>query len=161
MNYNLNIYKLINDVLPSFLRGDRQVSWLQALTSPVKNLKETFLDFITQTNEELKWNGQTIVLENLLSLRFGDGITIQNMNLTDRPFYVYESGDSRNPDVYSSGNELNPVARESGSFDPEAVDFIVEIPDGIFLQPDDLDEMNALIRKYKIYSKRFKIEQLT
>lgn len=161
MNYNLNINKLIDDTLPSFLRGEKQSSWLRSLTKPIAQLRDQFLGYVSTTNEKLKWSGQTISMENLLTERYGDGITISNQNLTGKPFYIYNSADTRNPKVYEVGNTLNPVADTPGAFDLEAVDFIVTVPALIILSDEDKDEMKALVNEYKIYSKRFKIEHLS
>lgn len=162
MNYNLNIDNLLRDALPSFLRGTKQLEWLQALIRPVKDLRATFLQFIADSNRELTWNGQTVALEDLLTQRFGDGITIMNQNLTAKPFFVYGPADARNPVVYQPRNTFNPIAGAAGAFDPDQVNFIVEVPADLVLvlSPEDLEEMSALINKYKIYSKRFKIQLL-
>ncbi len=158
MNYNLNINNLLRDALPSFLRGNRQLEWLQMLTKPVKALRDTFLAFIDKTNRELTWNGQTVAMEDLLNQRFGDGIEIKNENPKDKPFFIYGPADARNPTVYQTGNQLNPIAGAVGAFDPNRPIFTVKVPGTLLLSPDDFEEMTALINKYKIYSKRFKIQ---
>ncbi len=161
MNFDLNIYKLISDALPTFLRGLINTAWLQALAQPIKKLHEVFKSFVTEIDERLKWNGQTIFLQELLELRYGEGIVIKNQNLNARPFYVFGSADNRNPQVFEVGDKRNPVANVVNHFDPLAVDFIIEIPADILLEDHEYDEMAALVKEYKLYSKRFKIIKLT
>lgn len=166
MNYNLNIIRLIEDALPSFIRGARQTAWLSLLTKPVDDLNQTFLSFTDKANERMKWNGQTISLLHLLWDRYDSGIQITNNNLTARPFYLYGSGDGRNPKVYDTGNKLNPVVDEINAFDATAVDFVITLPGSIDLGNTEeeeraLEEMAALVKEYKLYGKRFKINKLT
>jgi hypothetical protein len=128
---------------------------LNALLAPIGFINSQFRAFINTTNQDLKWNGQTISLEGLLQNSFGGGIKITNNNLTGQPFYVYGSANSRNPMIYPSGNPSNPITGEINAFDPEAIDFVVEVPLGT--SDNRKDEIAALIRQYKLYGKRFTI----
>ena len=162
MNFDLNIYALITDVLPTFLRGAKQLDWLRSLCKPIIDLHtNTFRTFVSDTDERLKWNGQTIYLQQLLVNRYGSGIQIINQNLDARPFYVFGSADNRNPQVFETGDKRNPQANVVNHFDPLAVDFIIQIPAALPFEDHDYDEMAALVKEYKLYSKRFKIIKLT
>lgn len=163
MRYNFNITKSIKAMIPAFMRGQKQVDWLVSLTSPIVFMHNEFLKFIINTDKKLKWNGQSISIKHLLQDSFGGGIEVVNQNLTARPFYIYGAADTRNPKVFNSGNAINPVALEINEFDPDAVDFIVNVPAVLIPDEDEgegestKEEMIALVKQYKLHSKRFKI----
>ncbi len=157
MKYDFDIPKLVEATIPAFMRGVRQVDWLTALTHPVSFIHNAFSNFISDTNKRLKWNGQSISIKYLLQDKYPGNFEIVNQNLTARPFFIYGSGDTRNPSVFNSGSPLNPVARAVNEFDPDAVDFIINAP--AIAVPDEptKDEVVALVKQYKLHSKRFKI----
>lgn len=157
MKYDFNIPRSVKMMIPAFMRGVRQVDWLISLTHPVAFVHGLFTDFISETDKRLKWNGQSIALKHLLQDKFGGGIEIDNQNLTARPFYVYGAGDTRNPSVFNSGNSQNPIALEVNEFEPDAVDFIINVPAAVVPDEPTKDEMTALVKEYKLHSKRFKI----
>lgn len=157
MNYNLNIAKLIDRMLPAFLRTERQKEWLAMLTRPLKTISQDFSSLRTTTENTLKYNGQTISLERMMSQQFGPGINIKNKGKVVRPFYIHASGDGRNPQVAMAGDLRNPRIYEAGQFDPDSVDFEIEVPEDM---PIDLDRLVALVNQYKTYSKRFKIMEI-
>lgn len=154
MNYNLNIGKLIKELVPAFLRSPRQLDWLTALISPLETLSQSFSSFRSTTNDALIWNGQTISLENAISQKLGPGVTIKNTGKAERPFYIYGAGNGRNQQVAMTGDPRNPSVYETGEFDLNTVDFEVELPSGSAINRYQLE---TLINQYKLYSKRFKI----
>ncbi|MCE7990437.1 MAG: hypothetical protein HEP71_00600 [Roseivirga sp.] len=157
MKYDFNIPKSVKMMIPAFMRGLKQVDWLISLTHPVVFVHGLFTDFINATDKRLKWNGQSISLKYLLQDKFGGDIEVVNQNQTARPFYVYGAGDTRNPAVFNPGNPKNPIAIDVNEFDPEAVDFIINVTSAVVPDEPTKDEMIALVKEYKLHSKRFKI----
>lgn len=157
MKYNFNITKSIKAMIPAFMRREKQVDWLVSLTRPIVFVHNQFLIFIDDTEKRLKWNGQSISIKYLLQDKFDGSFDIINQNLTARPFYVYGAGDTRNPKVFNSGNMLNPLALEVNEFDPDAVDFIINVSSATIPDEPTKEEVIALVKEYKLHSKRFKI----
>lgn len=94
----LNFPQLINDLLPSVLRTDRRLAWLNCL---INTLKYEYVNFLNRYNENiylLKHNGQVASLENLLNNR---------INLLGKPIYI-DDGDLY-PEYYISSDTSTPA----------------------------------------------------
>lgn len=154
MDFNFNISKFIRDLVPISLRKDRLLDWLKSCVKAIDVLKLDLVSYTDDTRDRLKYNGQTISLQNLLASKFGQGISITNSNSGVSPFYLYPSGDSRNSSVFNSNSLENPFIYPVNTVDLDAVDFVVEVPANIVF---DESEMTASIREYTLYSRTFKI----
>ncbi len=153
-SYNFDLKKLIVWMLPSFYRKPKWVAWIYALLAKVRAIHTEFVAFIAIKKDEIKWNGQTIVLEQFLILKYGSGIYITSVTNEVFPFYVYEVNNVLNPFVYPINNVLNPMANEVNSYNLDGVNFIVHVPAIITF---NTDEMTALINKYRLFGTTFSI----
>lgn len=102
----------------------------------------------------LTHNSQVCSMENVFNDRFDRDqrrIYITDGFTKDR-IYIYTR--EENKPVY-----LNPSIPlyNRGDYGDTGVDFIVWVPTGIFMSPQDMIELTALINRYKLGSKRFKI----
>lgn len=154
MNYSFDIKKFAYGLIPLALRKSKVLSWINTLTSPLTRLEGDFEAFRSETDEELKWNGQTISLRTVLVQKFGLGITITNSNNPIAPLYMFSAKDRKNESFYGPADSRNPAMHEPKAYDLDSVDFTVNVPIGIVF---DEAQMKAVIRAHKLYSKTFKI----
>jgi len=153
-NYNFSFKKLIAWLFPSFYRTPVRISWLNALLFKIRAIHTYFIAFIAQKKEEIKWNGQTIILERFLILKYGSGIYITTELNDVYPFYLYNVNNVLNPFVYPVNNLANPMAYPANSYQLNNVSFIVHVPVIITF---NVDEMTAFITKYKLFGTTFSI----
>lgn len=102
--YNTDYHKLINQLLPSFMRKARLIELLKAAVEPLKQLHATFDAFRAQVSEKLKYNAQVIYLTKYLNSNFdpiNEGIWIEDTANVDfyfvantaenKPLYLYNN----------------------------------------------------------------------
>ena len=153
-SYNFDFKKLIIWMLPSIYRKPKWVAWIYSLLAKIRAINIEFIAFIANKKDEIKWNGQTIVLEQLLILKYGSGIYITTEVNDVYPFYVYGVNNPLNSLVYGVNNPENPLVYPINSYALDQVSFTVNVPAVI---PFNLDEMTALINKYRLFGTTFKI----
>ncbi len=178
MQYDFDVYLLVERYLPTFLRKEKHLAWLKALFLPFIWLKNSFLSYITRARNEQMQNGQVIRLETLLN------------NLFDSDFRRI-----RIVDAFSTGiflvlsNAVDTIISDSSdliiSDDADynfSVDFVVKVIDGgadrNFILSNAVDtiisnavdtiisnntsgvlsDIERIVRRYKIAGKSFTIE---
>lgn len=148
--YAINFLRLIGWMLPTFLRRRVMIAWLHAVTKRLRDMHDEFIAWGREKKDEVQWNGQTGVLEQLLIRRFGPGIYIQNNKLDTNGTFLGLPGDDVS---YMSvpGDTTNYVGL---SYNLSSVNFIVYVPSSL---PFSRDEMEAVINKYKLYNTSFEI----
>lgn len=150
VNYDIDFKKMVEQLLGALLRKTIRVAWLTACLKPVRNLHDIFLSFSNSIAEEIRWNGQTIVLEQLLIDKFGAGIFITNNvnesngalvgQNTDTAFFVGAGPDNSNYiDVTYNISDFN---------------FTVHVPGAIVFTQS---QMEAYIKKYKLHGTTYNI----
>jgi hypothetical protein len=154
MNYSFDIKKFARGLIPLAVRKTKFLSWINVLVTPLLKLESDFENFRRDTDEESKWNGQTISLRTVLVQKFGPGITITNTNTPIAPLYMFSAKDRKNESFYGPTDSRNPAMHSPKAYDLDSVDFTVNVPNGILF---DQDEMRAVIKAHKLYSKTFKI----
>lgn len=157
MNFSLDIKKQIRRYLPIAFRKETFIDWLTVLMTPVKVLKGEFDQFVTETREDMKWSGQIISLEKLLNERYGGGISIESVSNEIKPFYAFAPGDPKNDFSYAPGDDRNKISYAPGAYDFSTVDFVVKVPLALVY---DAEEMSAVIRANKLYTMKFRIEEV-
>ena len=94
-------------------------------------------------------------LTNVLNDRFDNtGRTIYITDgFTKERFYIYTRAENKPqfPQIYLFNR---------ADYADTGTDFIVWVPIAVFISPDDLIEMKALVKKYKLDPKRFKIYRI-
>src|SRR5690349_21656679 len=76
--YDINFERMIKLLLPSLLRKPVRVAWLKACFKSLHVIHDKFISFTNAKMDEVKYNGQTFVMEKLLQAKFGPGIYITN-----------------------------------------------------------------------------------
>lgn len=154
-SYDIDFKKIIVWLLPSFYRKPVWVAWLHALLGKLRAIHVAFVAFVHTKKDEIKWNGQTIVLEQLLILKYGSGIYITSVSNDVFPFYVRDVNNVQNPFIYNVNNQDNPTVNQVNGYNLDGVNFVVHVP---VLIPFNLNEMTALINKYRLFGTKFSIE---
>lgn len=159
--FNFSIRTLVTWLLPPHKRKPKRISWITALCAYFSSMQVQFLSWGAEKKEELSWNCQTIVLRNLLVLKFGEGIWIENILRPEVINITFPYANPSNPRNYSSyeyTNSLNRITYPYGSFDPELVSFIVWVPDSLIYSET---KMRAYLDKYKLVGTNYSIQTYT
>ena len=149
-NYDINFKKIVQQLLGSLLRKPVRVSWLTALLKPLRSLHDQFLSFTDLKAYEIKWNGQTIVLEKMLQNKFGPGIYILNNASALDSLLIGDGVDTGGS--FGDGSDIDSYIGED--YNPPITNFTVCVPAAIiFVQ----SEMEAWINKYKFIGTTYNI----
>lgn len=152
----IDFAKLISQNIPAELNAVKERSWLEALLAPMVTLNAEFVDYRARVLREMQYNGQTIILENMLNDFFdvdSRGIWIETVEAVDSQVYIAQP--EENAPTYigqQEEDELVYIGQQSESY-ALAYDFIVHVPDGILTAQEEV-QLKALTRKYKLASKR-------
>lgn len=156
--FNFDFQKLINNLLPWFLRGPRMRAWLEVLTSPVVWLHQKFTEQRDTTIFSLHHNGQVISLEDMLNRIFNpDGlhprIYITDGERRDR-VYLYNFQEGKSTRMHNLGESFPPVYMLTQT-EPSGFDFIVWVHSSITF---DYAYMTGLVTKHKAAGFQFQIK---
>lgn len=149
-SYDIDFKKMVQQLLGTLLRKTKRVAWLTAVLKPLRNLHTEFVSFRNEKTYEVKWNGQTIVLESLLRDKFGSGITIVNNSTALDSLTIGDGADVGG--FVGDGSDYGGYIGES--YNPALTNFTVNVPGSItFAQ----SEMEAWINKYKMFGTTYNI----
>ena len=157
-NYTWDFTKLVTYLLPSFLRKDRQISWLKAICAPTNTLHSAFETFVTESLYAQNFTGQVISLERLLNDQFDN--TLRRIYITDgnrEEVFIFNTGAG-----FAQNNETffynGSATGEKYTFSGDSAllhDVVVNVPTGLVY---DSIKLNALVRKYKLAGKKYIIQ---
>ena len=156
--YNIDFKKLIEWLLPVLKCKPVFISWLYAHLKYLRQLLNNFIAWGAEKKDEISWNGQTIVLKNLLIQKFGAGIWIENILREKRYVFGWPIHDTRNVNYFTIYNSNNPILYEHGVVLPDQISFIVHVPDTLIY---DEVQMQAYIDKYKMLGTNYEIQLYT
>lgn len=145
MNYDFDIFKLIEQYLPIVLRKPKMLAWLKALFQPAITLKDMFLLFMGVARREARLNGQVIVLENYLNDLFDS--SQRRIRIVDNSGRYFIKS-SVNAYILSSTTPL--IIPSLVDFNT-SVDFVVKVP---FVQGSRVfikSSVNAYLFPYTLY----------
>lgn len=151
VNYDIDFNKMITQLLPTVLRKIIRIAWLKAVLKPLRTIHDDLLAYRSAKLYEVKWNGQTIKLQNLLIDKFGAGIYIVNNVVYGDSFFV--GADSTDVAGYIGegtdfSNTIDTIYIVNGT------NFSVYVPSAIVFT---MSEMIAYINKYKFYGTTYNI----
>ena len=152
MWFNVNWKKLAVLLTPTFLRGEKMTAWLELIIEGVNQVHYQWLQLRKNNIYSLAHNSQVCYLRGALNDRFDNEqrrILIVDGNKYERE-YIYTRGEQK---PYFLGT-LFIYSRED--YADTGVYFIVRVPSDLIYNEV---EMQALIKFYKLASKRFKIEK--
>ncbi len=167
----LNIDKLVVDLVPTFLRKTGILSLLFALTAPIKNIYREFIDHKNNTQYYLEHNSQVCYLRKVLNDHFDDEkrrILVLDKNTIETYLYIYTPNEQIVSYLYTK-EENKPlyVYTHSEFFLYSDVDFVICIPSDVYKREvtvtkrgDSFFEIEAIVNRYKLVSKTYKIQQL-
>lgn len=157
MWYSMDINKLIKLLKPSVLQKPRHYAWLKSLLSPLAETHENFKDFRLEFNRKLRYNGQVIVLENLLNNLFNNtdrGILVQTNPSGLSQIYLFNKEENQTPNYIYQKAEGKPIYVFQKDENLQQIwDFEVIVPDGI-LTLEQERQIKAITNKYKLDGKR-------
>lgn len=151
--FNIDYNKLILWLIPYFKRKPKMYAWMRALCYPVVLLYNTFLSARAADLYNLAHDSRVFSMRAMLNDRFDSEerrITITDGFAHDR-IYIFQP-DEEKPVFLDSIPLYNP-----GDYADTGVDFIVNVPEAISITDQDLIEMSARVKYYKLASKRFLI----
>lgn len=171
--YQLNIILHIHRCLWWFIRKTDHVAWLYVLLWPVKRLNEEFFVYATQKGRESKYNGQTMVLERALNLRFlgldqwatpssptaNGGIYIDNTGVSAQESFAWNNAETPGAEVFAwnDGETAGPEAFSWNDSESSGLNyaFIVNIPQSFTY---DEATVRDFIDRYRLAGKSYIIQ---
>lgn len=151
MWYNIDFNKLAVLMIPSFLRKPILTAYLQSILVPLESLHTEWLQKRSDDWYALNHTGQVYSLRNVLNDKLDEGsrrISISNGNAYPRK-YIYTTAENK-PQFLGK-----LFINQNSEFLNTGYDFVVHAPQEII--DTKLNELNALIIKYKLASKRYQI----
>jgi hypothetical protein len=153
MWFKIDYNKLAVLLLPTFLRGDIMIRFIQVLLSPISTLHSQWMSGRSDHIYRLEHNGQVCYLRKVLNDSFDN--QLRRIYITDgsryERNYVYTN-------VEQQPRYLKTIyLRQSSDYADTGVDFRIVVPVGFDLN-GVVYQMKATIDYYKLASKRYKIE---
>lgn len=158
MIFEIDLNKIIRWLTPHFLDKPKHRAWLQTLMFPIVWLYAQFLDYRSSKFRESTINSQVNRLTQALRERFGSDL-IEILHFSDylnQAFIYLELEGSVLEYDYLAIEGHVPVDYDflQAEYDNQ-FDFVVRIPASLTIEQDSI---TAFVNKYKLVSKRFKIE---
>lgn len=154
--FNIDFSKLIAICLPAFLRKPIFFAWLKTLCVPVIQIYNEFLKKRDADLYTIRHDSRVFSIEAVLNDRF---------DYDERRIYITDGFTKDRVYIYTP-TEVKPLyLGVTYLYNPEdyadtGVDFIVWVPNPITLSDQDLIELNAQVKKYKLGGKRFKVYRI-
>lgn len=156
--FNIDFSKLILWNIPALLRQTVLFAWLKLLCSPVVQLYDEFMAKRAADLYTLSHDSRVFSIEAVLNDSFDN---------TERRIYITDGFTKSRLYLYTRTEDkplyLNPSIPlyNRGDYADTGIDFIVWVPTQVALTAQDLIQLNALVLKYKLASKRFKVYRIT
>lgn len=146
ITHAIDFPNMISQMLGALHRpGMKRNAWLKGLLKPFEVIHTKFLTYSDAKLDEVSYNGQTIVLEQMLIAKFGAGIYITN-NASGRPALTIGSGNYWTTSIGSGSSWSSSVG---ASYAPIGFDFTIYVPMAIVFVAS---EMIAWVKKYNANS---------
>ncbi len=153
--YTVDFNKLIAEILPPRKRTPVRIRFIYRLTAWFRQIHGEFITLQSELEYQSLITSHVIVFESYLIDTFGAGITITVNEITQNKPVVYSSSDSRvGMNVIAHNQADGGSSMKSHSESINLVNFIVNVPAGLSA---DLDQMSALIDKYKAPGSTYQI----
>lgn len=145
--YDIDFMKLVAETLPPAKRKTVRTLFLYRLLAWFRKVHAEFITLYDKLSEQAKITSQVIIFESHLVDTFGAGITITVNEITENRAVIYSSNDDRVGAVVIAHDQFTGGSTvKSHSENYESVNFTVNVPIGLGA---DLDQMSAIINKYK------------
>lgn len=156
MWYSIDFNRLVSLLLPMPLNRPAHKAWLEMLVSPLKHVHDQFIAYRIEVNRRLRFNGQIIILENILNDNFDNtnrGIRIDTNNDTLRRLFIYQYQEQDKEFVHQYIESRPLYIFQAQEEFEHTFDFLVIVPDGI-LTLEEESRIKALTNRWKIDGKR-------
>lgn len=152
MWYKINFNRLVVQLMPTFLRQPRMIAFISLFSAELTKLHNAWLIKKSQDETWLQHNSQVCKLRKILNDEFDDierRIKITDGQLYDRQ-YVYTLGEKK-------PKYLGKIfIRQNTDYADTGIDFFVVVPVEINIEQNKY-KLEALINRYRLASKRYKI----
>ena len=152
MWYKINFNRLVVQLMPTFLRQPRMIAFISLFSAELTKLHNAWLIKKSQDETWLQHNSQVCFLRKILNDEFDDlqrRIKITDGQLYDRQ-YIYTLGEKK-------PKYLGKIfIRQSTDYADTGIDFFVIVPTNINIEQNKY-KLEALINRYRLASKRYKI----
>lgn len=152
MWYKINFDKLVVMLLPTFLRKPRMIAFITLFSAELTKLYNAWLVKKIEDEKWLNHNSQVCKLRKILNDEFDD--LQRRIKITDGQLYERKY-------IYTLG-EKKPVIlgkiyiRQALDYADTGIDFFVVVPVEINIEQNKY-KLEALINRYRLASKRYKI----
>jgi hypothetical protein len=153
-SFDIDWQKWISDNLNPRRRKPKRIALLKALAKRIIDIHSEFLTVHNANVEKLSWNGQRMLLQRYLQLKFGDGILIENSSSASLVAIEYEAPNLANAVTFVAPEFTNPIHGQGGDAMLGA-NFVVKVPVSIVFNEN---EMRAVINNYLINYKNYIIQ---
>ena len=157
--YSIDFTKLIDNLLPWFLRKPVMKAWIKALIAPVATLYAQFIIFIDKKRWEASITGQVAVLEIMLNKEFYNDESLRNIFISDNDLdervYLFNLAESQEPTYLYNISEVIEPPFITNSDERTATDFTVWVPSNLVF---DMNYMTGLVKKFKMAGPVFDIK---
>lgn len=157
--YEIDFIKLINNLLPWFLRKPVMKAWLKALAAPLESLYGQFMEFIDKKRWDASITGQVAVLEIMLNKEFYNDETLRKIFISDNDLdervYLFNLAEGQEPTYLYNDSEVFLPLFITNSDERTATDFTVWVPDNLVF---DINYMTGLVKKFKMAGPVFDIK---
>jgi hypothetical protein len=160
MILDFDLTKIVKWLTPHFLWKPKQTAWLTVLLFPLVWLYEQFLIYQLDKLKEATINSQVIRLTQALRERYNNQgiIIIHFSDYINQAFLYLQLEGTFSEFDYLAAEGHTPVDYDFQQLEyNDQFDFIVRIPAAIAAQTDLI---TAFVNKYKLASKRFKVETI-
>lgn len=155
--FNIIYKKLVIWLLPKPIRKPVQVSWIMALLSPLTMFYNLFLAFRTSVLYLLDIDSTISKLQKLLNDRYDS--QQRRIVIVDgaefEPVFIYQRGENKPVFLYQKSENKPVYLYTKAEVGATTVDFVINIP--VFVVAD-VSEVQALIRRFKLPGKTFKVQ---
>lgn len=156
--FNIDFTKLVNNLLPWFLRGPRLRAWLMSLIAPVISLHAAFVTYRSSTIFSVGTTGMVLSLESMLNDVFNADALYPRIYISDAErkdkLYLFNTAEGRPFRFHNRFESFPPVyitvVGESTGFD-----FTVWVPAALTF---DYDQMFSMVAKDKAAGFQFQIK---
>lgn len=153
--YSINFSQLIGDILIPQKRKTKRLKFILDLLKWVRNIYDDFFELKDELLDQSTVNSQAIVLESYLIDQFGAGITITIHELTNTDAFVkHEDDDDLGFFIVHESQTEGGVYINHQDEDVDLYNFTVNVPASLSA---DLDQMAAIINKYKLTGSSYQI----
>lgn len=162
MPYNSNIYdlqwsRLLRWLLPTMLRRERLMIFLNALALPLNDIHTRFLYFRMGIQYKLKITPQVCYLEKALNDRYD--VVLRRIYIDDAPEYLpvafFTRAENKPVPIYTKAEGPGLVFYTKSETAQFGVDFIIMVPaDLVFI----MAELRAFVTGYKLTTKKFGVQ---